>query len=171
VLLNITGTSGANQHLPGGLQSAVGLDYGVSRHITLSADLLTNEYHNSPTISQVPFSTTADGFAAANASQPAGSSATAPTQCTALGGSVTNLASLAPLCTVNTVNKTFTMVNFSGGVKWKPFVKHAVILYGNVLIQTTDVGLRSEPSPSVGISYNFSANKWPSWLYRSPDHW
>jgi hypothetical protein len=72
---------------------------------------------------------------------------------------------------VNNVNSTFTQVNFSGGFKLKPFVKHDVILFANVLIQTTDVGLRSEPSPSVGISYNFDTSKWSSWLDRSPGHW
>jgi hypothetical protein len=156
-----------NQRLPGGLQSAVGVDYGVSRYLTLSADLLTNEFQNSPSISQVPFSSTVGGAALANPNSPASS-------CNQANGALTNAANLTALgnlCTVNTVNSTFTEVNFSGGFKWKPFVKHAVILYGNVLIQTTDVGLRSEPSPSVGISYNFSANKWPNWLYRSPDHW
>jgi hypothetical protein len=72
---------------------------------------------------------------------------------------------------VNRINTTFTTANFSGGLKWKPFVKQDIILYGNVLIQVNDVGLRSDPSPSGGISYNFGANKWPNWLYRNPDHW
>ena len=168
ILTNINGASGANHRLPGGLQSAVGLDYGPKRWITLSADILTDEFQNSPSISQVPFSSTVGGAALL------GSGATANTttsQCTQLANIATSATTLGNLCTVNNVNSTFTQVNFSGGFKLKPFVKHDVILSANVLIQTTDVGLRSEPSPSVGISYNFSANKSPNWLYRSPGHW
>lgn len=158
VLLNITGTPGADQRLPGGLQSAVGVDYGVSRHFTLAADLLTNEFQNSPSITQTTYAQTVAG-------------ANALANNAANGTSATALATVGGLPTVNTVNKTFTSLNFSGGVKFKPFVKTNLILYGNVLIQANDVGLRSEPSPSVGISYNFSANKWPNWLYRTPGHW
>jgi hypothetical protein len=169
VLLNIGGTPGASQRLPGGLQTAVGADYGVSRHVTLSADLLTNEFQNSPSISQVPFISTISGATLA-----AVSGTTIPaagTPCAAITGTATTTTQVGAFCTVNTVNKTFTSLNFSGGVKFKPFVKMNLILYGNVLIQANDAGLRSEPSPSVGISYNFSANKWPNWLYRTPGHW
>jgi hypothetical protein len=166
VLLNISGTPGKNQSLPGGFQTAVGVDYGVTRHLTLSADLLTNEFQNSPSVSQGFFINTLSGAGLPNATAPA-----AGTPCTALSNTATNTQQLGSLCTVNTVNNTFTEINFSGGFKLKPFTHQDLILYGNVLIQTTDVGLRSGASPSVGVSYNFTADKWPNWLYRKPGHW
>jgi len=165
VLLNITGT-GPNQSLPGGLQSAVGADFGLSRHLTLSADILTNEFQNSPSISQVPFITTVSGAAAL-----AGTGATTPSTPCAVASSTTSAQALGGFCTASIVNKTFTTANFSGGLKWKPFVKQDLILYGNVLIQMNDVGLRSDASPSGGISYNFGLPRNWSWLDRSPDHW
>jgi len=167
-ILNYNYTSGTNQRLPGGIQSAIGLDYGVSPHLTLSADILTNQFQDSPSISPVPFISTVGGAALANS----GAATPVPgTPCNPNLAGATTLNQLAALCTVNSVNSTFTEVNFSGGFKLKPFAKHNVLLYGNVLIQVTDVGLRSEPSPSVGISWNFKADKWPNWLYRDPGHW
>jgi hypothetical protein len=39
------------------------------------------------------------------------------------------------------------------GLKTKPWKN--LVLYGNVLIQVNNVGLRSNPAPMVGISYTF----------------
>jgi hypothetical protein len=161
VLLNLSGVPGANQRLPGGLQSAVGVDYGASRHLTISADVLANEFQNSPSISQVPFISTVSGASLPNATAPP-----AGGPCSPITLAATTTTQVGAFCTVNTVNKTITTINFSGGVKWKPFITHDMILYGNVLIQTSDVGLRAEPSPSVGMSYNFGHPKCCSWLYR-----
>ena len=61
----------------------------------------------------------------------------------------------ATLTTVNTFQDTYTTANLSGGLKWKPFRKMKLILYGNVLLQLNNVGLRPDPSPSGGISYSF----------------
>ena len=145
VLLKLAGT-GPYYRLPGGGQFAVGVDYRATRHFTLSADILTNEFQNSPSISPGPFALS-----------------------TTVGTSTLTTNQTVP--SVNSVYTTFTTVNFSGGLKWKPFVTHGLVLYGNVLVQLNDVGLRSDASPSVGISYNFNTNKWSSWLDRSPGHW
>ena len=162
-----TAGGNGNQRLPGGLQSAVGVDYGPARWITLSADILTNEFQNSPSISVVPFSSTANsatlfGTIPNPATPPALGNATCNSNLTG----ATSAALVGNLCTATSVDKSYTAVNFSGGFKLKPLKHQNLILYGNVLIQATDVGLRSEASPSVGISYNFSSNKWPHWLYR-----
>jgi hypothetical protein len=143
VLLNLAGT-GPNQSLPGGFQAAAGADFGASSHLTLSADMLVTEFQNSPSIY-------AEKYGIVNPNAP---------------------ATLVVMPTVVTINRTYTTANFSGGLKWKPFLRKDLVLYGNVLIQVNEVGLRSDPSPSGGISYNFGGlNKWPNWLYRKPGHW
>jgi hypothetical protein len=56
---------------------------------------------------------------------------------------------------------TYTTVNYSAGLKWKPIPGHgkasSLIVYGNVLFQLNNVGLRADPSPSGGISWSFFA--------------
>lgn len=144
ILLNIGGNSSNDSKLPGGLQTAIGADFGATRFLTISGDVITNEFQNSPSIS-------------------AGSVTLTDTN---------GQQSVAPLPTVNNVTKSFTTANLSFGVKLKPLKKNDLVLYGNLLTQMNDVGLRSDPSPSVGISYNFHGpEKWPKWLNRSPGHW
>ena len=135
VLLNITDVVGQNQRLPGGGQFAVGADYGASRHLTFSGDILATEFQNSPSISLGTYT---------------GASSTPPS---------TPPSVVSSLATVNSASTTFTTANFSGGLKWKPFVKQNLILYGNVLLSLNNVGLKADPSPSGGISYNFSLHK------------
>jgi len=43
----------------------------------------------------------------------------------------------------------------SFGLKYRPF--KSLIMYGNVLIQVNNVGLKADPSPSFGISYSFKS--------------
>ncbi|WP_146072170.1 transporter [Bryocella elongata] len=158
VLLNVSGAAGQNQRLPGGLQTAVGADFGATRHFTISADVVSNEFQNSPSISVVQYGSTVAGAGATGTTVP--STASCQT-------GVVALTAVSTLCTANIVNKTFTTANFSGGIKWKPFVRGGLVLYGNVLVPINDVGLRSKPSPSVGVSYNFKGlDKAPSWLNR-----
>jgi hypothetical protein len=38
-------------------------------------------------------------------------------------------------------------------LKWSP--RPHFLLYGNVLVQLNNVGLRSDPVPLFGIAYNF----------------
>jgi hypothetical protein len=68
---------------------------------------------------------------------------------------------------VTGVTTTYTINDFSIGVKWSPFGGRKsrdgksspwqeLLLYGNVLFQMNDTGLRSDPVPLVGISYKFN---------------
>jgi hypothetical protein len=145
VLIKLAGT-GPNYRLPGGGQFAVGVDYKASPHLTVAVDILATQFQNSPAISPEPFALS-----------------------TTVGTNTLTTNQSVP--SVNNVNITFTTANFSGGLKWKPFLKRGLVLYGNVLVQMNDVGLRSNPSPSGGISYNFDANKWSDLLARRPGHW
>jgi hypothetical protein len=148
VLLNLSG-SGANQRLPGGAQYGVGFDIGVTPQMTFSADILADEFINSPSISPATLTipvTSLGTVATANAPIPSCPSST--------GSGITPLSTAScTLNTINTSNATYTTANLSMGLKFKPTKK--LIFYGNVLIQLNDVGLRSDASPSVGLSYRF----------------
>jgi hypothetical protein len=50
-------------------------------------------------------------------------------------------------------NQSYNSIQFSIGAKVKPWKN--LILYGNVLFQANNVGLRSSPVPLLGISYTF----------------
>ena len=130
VLLNTSGT-GPNKQLPGGVQFNAGADVGVSSHLTVSADILANQTVNANSLN----------IGTINLSY-----ATPPTP---------PAPSSATLTTVNTFQDTYTTANLSAGLKWKPFRKLNLILYGNVLMQLNNVGLRPDPSPSGGISLSF----------------
>ena len=133
VLLNPSGT-GANQSLPGGSAFGVGADTALSRRITASGDILANQFVNSPYISL------------GSITIPNGTVINPP-------GTTANPTPTTTLATIVSTTKTYTTANASLGLKWKPLKD--VILYGNVLIQMNNVGLRSYPSPSGGISYSF----------------
>jgi hypothetical protein len=132
VLLNPTGSSSiTNTRLPGGAQYSVGADYGISRHLTLSADVLANQSANANSLAISPITL---------------NYATPPSPA----------PSPAIFKQVSSVQNTYTAANLSFGLKVKPFRrKPNFVLYGNVLLQLNDVGLRSDPSPSGGISYSF----------------
>jgi hypothetical protein len=62
---------------------------------------------------------------------------------------------------------TYTVNDFSLGIKWNPFggLKsndgnnspwQQLLFYGNVLFQINDAGLHTDPVPLVGISYKFN---------------
>jgi hypothetical protein len=127
-----TTTSGSSR-LPGGFQYALGADTKVVKNLTLAADFLGNQFLNSPAItlgtSNIP-------------------------------GYNLNLPS------VSKATESYTINDFSIGLKWSPFGSHksagggtsplqGLLLYGNALFQMNDTGLRSDPVPLVGISYNF----------------
>jgi hypothetical protein len=115
--------------LPGGLQYAGGADFKIVRSLTLAADLLGNQFVNVPS------------FTLGTTPLP-GPSGT--------GGIPKTISSTTP------TNLTYTTANFSGGLKWSP--KAHFLLYGNVLLQLNNVGLRSDPVPLFGIAYNFKAH-------------
>jgi len=56
-------------------------------------------------------------------------------------------------------SSTFTTVGLSAGLKYSP--KKHLSIYGNVLLQIRDVGLRSDPVPLFGIDYNFRTKRSP----------
>jgi hypothetical protein len=133
VLLDPSGAT--HQRLPGGIEYGGGVDARIVRPLTASADVLGNQFVNTPSFTvgstTIPYSSTP---------LPSG-------------------ASTISLPTVSVVPHTYTTANLSAGLKWKPFRKESIILYGNVLLQLNDVGLRSGPAPSGGISYSFKPGK------------
>ena len=122
--------------LPGGLQYAAGADVKVKGHyLTLAADVLGNQSVNTPSfaVSQV-------------------------TVCPARAISGVCIArnpppGLNPYTSVTAVNSTYSTANLSFGAKCSP--RKGLLIYGNVLFQVNNVGLRSDPVPLVGIAYNF----------------
>jgi hypothetical protein len=115
--------------LPGGLQYAGGADFKIIRSLTLAADLLGNQFVNVPSFTL-------------GTTQLPGPSGT--------GGIPSTISSTTK------TTLTYTTANFSGGLKWSP--KAHFLLYGNVLYQLNNVGLRSDPVPLFGIAYNFKAH-------------
>ena len=115
-----------NTRLPGGLQYAAGADLKIVRSLTMAVDLLGNQFLNVPS------------FTIGNTKLPGPSGQ---------GGIPSSISSTNP------TNDTYTTANFSGGLKWSP--RPHFLLYGNVLVQMNNVGLRSDPVPLFGIAYNF----------------
>jgi hypothetical protein len=116
--------------LPGGLEYAAGADFKLVRSLTVAADLLGNQFVNVPSFT---LGTT-----------------TLPKPLTPQAGIPSTIPSTTP------TNLTYTTANFSGGLKWSP--KAHFLLYGNVLVQLNNVGLRSDPVPLFGIAYNFKTH-------------
>ncbi|HZP03626.1 MAG TPA: hypothetical protein VFB43_01910 [Terracidiphilus sp.] len=119
-LNNPTFTSGGNLSLPGGMQYDVGADWAVAKRLTVAADLLGNQFLNTPRL--ISTKTTITGL---------------PT----------------PLATSIAGNSTYSLNNASAGLKIAAY--RDLVLSGNVLFQINDNGLRSRPTPLVGISYKF----------------
>jgi len=137
-------SGGANQQLPGGAQYGVGVDIGVTHELTASVDLLANEFQNSPSISL--------------SQQELPLSSINPPQSTLPACPTNSNTSPIPACNLQTIaiaKYTYTTANLSVGIKLKPFHHKPFIFYGNALVQLNDVGLRSDVSPSVGLSYQF----------------
>src|SRR5665213_2217959 len=142
VLLNPSGL-GPKLSLPGGAQYGGGFDVALFSRLTASTDILANEFVNSPYI------------ATSCQTIPASSLQTGTPVCGGTTG--TTPGNTATLTTLTQSTVTYTTANLSAGMKWKPFRRTRLILYGNVLFQMNNVGLRSDPSPSGGISYSFRA--------------
>ena len=126
-LVNSAATNG-EKNLPGGVQYDAGLDASINRHLTGAVDILGNQFTNTTSLQL-------------------GTLALSP------GPSTTSIPS--SLVNTNAVNNTYTTVNVSAGFKYKPNRDLPLLFYGNVLIQLNNVGLRSDPVPLAGISYNF----------------
>lgn len=61
--------------------------------------------------------------------------------------------SSASLTTITSENSSYSINNLSTGLKWNPCGE--LVLSGNVLYQINNNGLRSRPTPLIGISYKF----------------
>lgn len=136
----VNSNASGNSPLPGGMEYDAGTDIRISgRRLTLAVDVIGNQFVNGlslkpSAITLNPTPTPANTTHAGGGGVPA---------------SLRNV--LLP------ANDTYTSVNFSGGIKYNPTAK--LLFYGNVLVQTNNVGLRSDPVPLVGVSYNFNLGK------------
>ena len=126
--------SSGQVNLPGGLQYAVGTDVRLPKGVTLSVDVLGSQFVNSPSL------------AASDISLPA--SFTLPANTSAASA----LKGVAQF-----INNTYTTVNLSSGLKYKPYP--GLIFYANVFLALKNLGLRSDPVPLVGVSYNWGKRK------------
>ena len=127
-LNNPTDTHGGNLALPGGVQYDVGADWAMLRRVTVAGDLLGNQYLNAPRLvsTTIPLPTTLPPPAS---------------------------PSKVDLPTIVPETSSYTINNLSTGLKWNPF--RNLVLAGNVLFQLNNNGLRSRPTPLVGISCKF----------------
>jgi outer membrane putative beta-barrel porin/alpha-amylase len=130
---NQAGGFTGNASLPGGLQYDFGADYVLFKKVptTVAGDFLGNYVVNSPVLKLLPFG-----------SQPLG-----PPLVKAFG---VNPPALIPGMHNN---YSYNLGQISIGAKVKPW--RALVLYGNVLFQVNNVGLRSNPVPLAGVSYTF----------------
>ncbi len=122
-LMNLSAPANTTR-LPGGLQYDGGADIRISRPLTLAVDLLGNQFVNTPSFTLT--------------TNPAQHTTSPP-------------APYSSYITVSHPPNTYTTVNFSSGLKYS-LGKHFLV-YGNVLIQANNVGLRSEPVPLFGLAY------------------
>jgi hypothetical protein len=116
-----------NTRLPGGLQYAAGADFKVKWFLTLAGDLLGNQFVNTPSFTVTTLSP--------SSTPPLPVGAGGPTSITSATG----------------FTNTYTTINLSGGLK--VYLGKGFLLYGNVLKQVNNVGLRSDAVPLVGIAF------------------
>jgi hypothetical protein len=121
-LNNPTDTAGGNQTLPGGMQYDVGADWAMHRRLTLAADLLGNQYLNTPRYVKTT-------------------------------STIQTTTGTLQLATGTVSNSSYSITSASTGLKWNPGA--GLVMTCNVLFQLNNNGLRSRPTPSLGISYRF----------------
>jgi hypothetical protein len=123
----------AHSKLPGGLQYDFGADYVLFKKVptTVAGDFLGNYVVNSPVLTLLPYG-----------SQP-------------LGPPLVKAFNVNPPALIPGMynNNSYNLGQISIGAKVKPW--KSLVLYGNVLFQVNNVGLRSNPVPLVGASYTF----------------
>ena len=125
-LYNPTDKFGDDQSLPGGLEYDFGADTSLSRSFTVALDVLGDQYLNAPIYERTTIPLTVT----------AGSSSTPLT-----------------LPSSQVVNSSYTISNLSTGIKWAP--EKYVVFSANLLTQLINAGLRSRPTPLLGISCKF----------------
>jgi len=128
--VDINNAGAGNYGLPGGLQYNVGADYVLFKKVltSVTGDLLGNYIVNSPVLNA---STIGSAFSG-------------------LGKAYGSLSQDPALTTGET---SYNSDQISIGVKVRP--AKDFLLYGNVLFQVNNVGLRSNPVPLIGASYTF----------------
>ncbi|HEV2136435.1 MAG TPA: transporter [Terracidiphilus sp.] len=128
-LNNPTLTAGGNKQLPGGMQYDIGADWAMNKKVTIATDLLGSQFLNTPELLvgtvSVSCSSTVQGTCPQNNEIPAS----------------------------NTGIASYTINNASVGLKWNP--ARNLVLSANGLFQINNTGLRSRPTPLIGISYKF----------------
>ena len=131
-LLNPTGQT--SNPLPGGMQYEVGTDINAKirrKRVTLSVDVIGSQFVDGPSLRLN--TVTLSPAPAANTGVP------------------------LSLTFAQSVNDTYTTISLSSGLKFNPVEE--LLIYGNVLVQLNNVGLRSDPVPLAGIAYNFKLGK------------
>jgi len=135
------GNAIAHAGLPGGLQYDFGADYVLFKKVptTIAADFLGNFVVNSPVLNLLPYSSQTLG----------------PQLASAYPSTANLKALIAPTNEVGNpvYNYSYNLAQLSIGAKVKPW--RNLVLYGNVLFQLNNVGLRSNPVPLVGASFTF----------------
>jgi len=116
---------GSNLALPGGLEYDIGADRSITKHLTVAADLMGNQYQNAQKLTNANLQFACNGCSTSNVSLP----------------------------TVDAVNSTYWINDVSAGAKWNPWKQ--LIFTGNVLFQLNNVGMRVRPTPLIGVSYKF----------------
>lgn len=127
--------------LPGGLQFATGADVKILRTLGASFDLLGSQFVNTPSFA-LNTSTICQTQPSNTTTVPCYQPPSATNGGTGISSSFT---------AVSTFNSTYTVVNFSAGLKWTP-IRHFLV-YANMTKQVNNVGLRSNIVPLVGIAF------------------
>lgn len=130
---NPSNLAGGEQNLPGGAQYDFGADWAAFKRLTLAADVLGNQYLNTPKVT-VPSPLTLNLLDGTS-------------------GVPTSKMVQERISSSTISNTSYTINNLSTGFKWRP--AGALVLSGNILFQLNNTGLRSRPTPLIGISYKF----------------
>ncbi len=125
-LYNPTDKFGANQSLPGGVEFDFGADSSLAKSFTVAVDVLGDQYLNAPIYERTTIPLT-----------------------------VTTGSSNTPLTLPSSqvVNSSYSISNLSTGFKWTP--GKSIVFSANVLTQLINAGLRSRPTPLLGLSCKF----------------
>lgn len=130
--------TGKSNRLPGGLQYDAGVDFKIVRTVTLAADVLGSEVIAAPSVVRSTITLAAPIL-----------------QTGATGPTLPPVASMPGL--LAGAYSPYTTVNYSAGMKWSP---HAhFLVYGNIMVQANNVGLRSAPVPLFGVAYNLKTRR------------
>jgi hypothetical protein len=135
-VLNLS-ASGTKLRLPDSLSYSGGVDYSVTRRLTLVGDFVGEHFFDTSTVVSAQLATSAN--------VPGLGPACPNTNCNPLTGKVSTMGVRN--------NSSFDEDNLAVGIKVNPVGK--LVISANVLIKLNDAGLRANYVPLVGISYKF----------------